>query len=149
MNHFQRISTKKKAIALPESFKRPWISPAWLFLAMAIASEVIGLTVMKASASRGHVQGYVVLYLLIALSYYFLSKAVKTIAIGVAYAIWEGSGIALITLVSAIVFQHGLSLREWTGLAMAIIGILMINAGELHSDSPSSCANHCESASDV
>ena len=149
MNHIQRISTLKKPLAFPESLKRPLISPAWLFLAMAIVSEVIGLTVMKASASRGQVQGYVVLYLLIALSYYFLSKAVKTIAIGVAYAIWEGSGIALITLVSAIVFQHGLTLREWTGLAMAIIGILMVNAGELHSNSPSIRAAHCEGASDV
>ena len=116
---------------------------------MAITSEVIGLTVMKASASRGQVHGYFVLYLLVALSYYFLSKAVKTIAIGVAYAIWEGSGIALITVVSAVVFQHGLTLREWIGLAMAIAGIIMVNAGEVHDDSTSIRATRCEGASDV
>ena len=105
---------------------------AWLYLILAIASEVIGLTVMKATVSRGYVAGYVVLYLLIALSYFFLSKAVKTISIGVAYAIWEGSGIALITLVSAFVFQYVITIREWFGLAMAVTGILMVNAGEVH-----------------
>ena len=108
---------------------------AWLFLGLAIASEVIGLTVMKAAVARGYFSGYLVLYALIALSYFFLSKAVKTISIGVAYAIWEGSGIALITLVSAVVFQQILTIRELTGIAMALTGILMVNAGEAHEDS--------------
>ena len=90
---------------------------------------------MKAAVARGYFSGYLVLYALIALSYFFLSKAVKTISIGVAYAIWEGSGIALITLVSAVVFQQILTIRELTGIAMALTGILMVNAGEAHEDS--------------
>ncbi len=105
---------------------------AWIYLAMAVASEVIGLALMKISVSMGRVEGLVVLYFLVAISYVFLAKAVKSISIGVAYAVWEGSGVALITLVSAFAFQQLLTVRETIGLAMAVAGIWMIQAGEVH-----------------
>ncbi|MEK1932927.1 MAG: SMR family transporter [Pararhizobium sp.] len=107
---------------------------AWVFLALAIATEVIGLTVMKAASSGGGAWGYAVMYVAIALSYVFLAKAVKKISVGVAYAIWEGSGIALITLVSVFVFNHVLSNQEVIGLMMAVGGIILVNAGEVHED---------------
>ncbi|WP_438748367.1 SMR family transporter [Pararhizobium sp. O133] len=105
---------------------------AWIFLALAIATEVIGLTVMKAASSGDGIWGYVVMYISIALSYFFLAKAVKMISVGVAYAIWEGSGIALITLVSVFVFNHVLNTQEMIGLVMAVTGIILVNAGEMH-----------------
>lgn len=107
---------------------------AWAFLALAIATEVIGLTVMKAASSGGGVWGYAVMYVSIALSYVFLAMAVKKISVGVAYAIWEGSGIALITLVSVFVFNHVLTGREMLGLVMAVVGIILVNAGEIHEE---------------
>jgi spermidine export protein MdtI len=66
-----------------------------VFLMLAIATEVAGLTVMKAASASG------------------------------AYAIWEGSGVALITLVSVLVFDHVLTGREMLGLSMAVVGILL------------------------
>ena len=105
---------------------------AWLFLVLAIVTEVVGLTVMKLTVADGYFAGYVLFYFLVALSYVFLAKAVERISVGVAYAIWEGSGIALITLITACVFGHVLSVRECVGLAMALAGILMVNAGEVH-----------------
>ncbi|WP_244475329.1 SMR family transporter [Rhizobium sp. Leaf341] len=105
---------------------------AWLYLASAIVIEVVGLTVMKAASVHGGVSGYIVMYVAIALSYVCLAKAVRTLPVGVAYAIWEGSGIALITLVSVFFFHHDLSLRELIGLAMAVVGIILVNAGEDH-----------------
>lgn len=107
---------------------------AWIFLVLAIATEVVGLTVMKAASSGGGVWGYAVMYVSIALSYVFLAKAVKKISVGVAYAIWEGSGIALITLVSVFVFNHVLNYQEMIGLMMAVGGIILVNAGEVHED---------------
>ncbi|ACP25273.1 putative multidrug efflux system transporter [Sinorhizobium fredii NGR234] len=102
---------------------------AWLFLGLAIATEVVGLTVMKAASMSTAYVGHAVMYASIALSYVFLARAVKTIPVGVAYAIWEGSGVALITLVSVFVFNHVLSGREILGLSMAVAGILLVNAG--------------------
>lgn len=105
---------------------------AWLFLVLAIATEIAGLTVMKATSASGSYVGHGVMYGSIALSYVFLAKAVKTIPVGVAYAIWEGSGVALITLVSVFVFDHVLTGRELLGLSMAVAGILLVNAGRSH-----------------
>ena len=109
---------------------------AWLYLALAIVIEVVGLTVMKAASISGGMIGYIVMYVAIALSYVCLAKAVRTMPVGVAYAIWEGSGIALITLVSVFFFHHDLSLREFIGLAMAVLGIILVNAGEDHGTTP-------------
>ncbi|WP_018239745.1 SMR family transporter [Ensifer sp. BR816] len=103
---------------------------AWLFLVLAIATEVVGLTVMKAAMASGAYTGHAIMYASIALSYVLLARAVKTIPVGVAYAIWEGSGVALITLVSVFVFDHVLTGREMLGLSMAVAGILLVNAGK-------------------
>lgn len=105
---------------------------AWGCLVLAIVLEVLGLIVLKMAASHGWIAGHWVLYFLVGLAYVLLSKAVQTISIGVAYAIWEGSGIALITLVSWIVFEDVLSFKEMLGIALAILGILLIHAGQMH-----------------
>ena len=116
------------------TFKGADVRLAWFFLVLAIATEVIGLTVMKAASTGDGLWGYAVMYVSIALSYVFLAKAVKKISVGVAYAIWEGSGIALITLVSVFVFNHVLNTQEMIGLLMAVGGIILVNAGEIHKD---------------
>ena len=94
----------------------------WLFLFIAIISEVIATSALKSS------EGFTVLLpsILVAVGYsaafYFLSLTLRTIPIGVAYAIWSGAGIALITLIGWTVFDQKLD-------APAIAGILLIVAG--------------------
>ena len=70
------------------------------------------------------VEFYIVMYVLIAVSYYFLSIAAKKISIGVAYAVWEGLGISLITVVSIVLFDSDLNSQELLGLMLAVIGIV-------------------------
>ena len=125
---------RRNPLALLKFAKLPRAYVAWSFLWLAIASEVVGLIVMKMAVSRGHLEGYVLLYVLITVSYFCLAKAVRSIPVGIAYAIWEGSGIVLITLVSAFVFQHVLTTREILGVLMAVAGILMVNAGEVQAE---------------
>lgn len=107
---------------------------SWLFLIAAILTEVAGLTAMKAMTAGGGYAGYLIMYAAIALSYYFLAKAVEEISVGVAYAVWEGSGVALITLVSVLIFGHHLTAREMLGIGLAVAGIICVNAGEVHAD---------------
>lgn len=72
----------------------------WILLALAIVAEITGTLSMKwASVSGGHT-GFILMLVMIALSYIFLAFAVKKIALGVAYALWEGIGILLITIFS-------------------------------------------------
>ena len=72
----------------------------WILLGLAIATEITGTLSMKwASVSEGN-GGFILMLVMISLSYIFLSFAVKKIALGVAYALWEGIGILFITSVS-------------------------------------------------
>lgn len=67
----------------------------WILLGLAIAAEITGTLSMKwASVGHGN-SGFILMLVMIALSYIFLSFAVKKIALGVAYALWEGCSAAI------------------------------------------------------
>ncbi|TCW08668.1 spermidine export protein MdtJ [Raoultella sp. BIGb0138] len=101
----------------------------WVLLALAIVAEITGTLSMKwASVSGGHT-GFILMLVMIALSYIFLAFAVKKIALGVAYALWEGIGILLITLFSVLLFDETLSLVKVAGLVTLVVGIVLIKSG--------------------
>ena len=118
---------------------------ARLFLLLAIVAEVAGTSTMSFIGESNTWEGYLVMYALIAISYYFLSKATKKISIGVAYAIWEGLGIVLITLVSIVLFDANLNIQQLCGLALAVIGIVCVTFGETHEQPPQKNEQHCSS----
>ncbi|BDM63122.1 multidrug transporter subunit MdtJ [Shewanella sp. NFH-SH190041] len=107
---------------------------AWLFLLLAIGSEVAATSVMGQAGAVAKWLAALLMYLLIALSYYLLSLAVKKISVSVAYATWEGMGIGIITLLSVFVFQVPLSSQQLLGVMIAIVGIICVNMGEQHQE---------------
>ncbi|VAK75755.1 Spermidine export protein mdtJ [Enterobacter cloacae] len=101
----------------------------WILLALAILAEITGTLSMKwASVSDGNT-GFILMLVMISLSYIFLSFAVKKIALGVAYALWEGIGILLITLFSVLLFDETLSTMKIAGLTTLVVGIVLIKSG--------------------
>ena len=101
----------------------------WILLALAIVAEITGTLSMKwASVTDGHT-GFILMLVMIALSYILLSFAVKKIALGVAYALWEGIGILLITLFSVVLFDEALSPMKIAGLMTLVVGIVLIKSG--------------------
>lgn len=114
----------------------------WILLALAIVTEITGTLSMKwASVSDGHT-GYILMLAMIALSYIFLSFAVKKIALGVAYALWEGVGILLITLFSVMLFDESLTPMKAAGLATLVMGIVLIKSGTRKAKKISTGVNH-------
>lgn len=106
------------------------------FLTGAILTEVAGTSSMALIPENdAGWLNYLPMWLLISFSYLLLAKAAKTISIGIAFALWEGLGIALITTVSVLFLGHDLNAQEWIGLALAIVGIVMVTMGESH-DAP-------------
>ncbi len=98
----------------------------WIYLAIAIVSEVAGTSLLKASEgftrfwpSLGVVVGY-------ALAFYFLALTLKSVPVGVAYAIWAGAGIALIALIGWIVFGQRLDLPALIGIGLIIAGVALL-----------------------
>lgn len=101
----------------------------WLLLALAIAFEITGTLLMKWSGVSGNQTGYFLMLLMITLSYITLSFSIKKIALGVAYAMWEGIGILFITLFSVMLFEESLSLTKILGLITLVVGITLIKSG--------------------
>ena len=108
---------------------------ARIFLTGAILTEVAWTSSMAMipEYAAGWLN-YLPMWALITLSYLLLAQAAKTISIGIAFALWEGLGIALITAVSVLFLGHELSVQEWVGLALAIVGIVMVTLGETHAE---------------
>ncbi|EGC3329870.1 multidrug/spermidine efflux SMR transporter subunit MdtJ [Salmonella enterica subsp. enterica serovar Kentucky] len=101
----------------------------WILLALAIATEINGTLSMKwASVGNGNA-GFILMLVMITLSYIFLSFAVKKIALGVAYALWEGIGILFITIFSVLLFDEALSTMKIAGLLTLVAGIVLIKSG--------------------
>jgi len=100
---------------------------AYLFLGCAIVAEVIGTTALKASDSFTRLVPSLITVGCYALSFYLLTFSLRVLPTGVAYAIWSGVGIVLISLVSWLYFKQGLDLAAIAGLTLIIAGVLVIN----------------------
>lgn len=105
---------------------------AWLYLLLAIITEVIGTAFMAFSARSGGYLGYLLMMVALAFSYYFLAFSIRKIAVGVAYAIWEGVGLLLLTLIGVFIFHDSMSIQELFGLLLAVVGIVCVALGEEH-----------------
>ena len=101
----------------------------WFFLAVSIISEVTGTLSMKYASLYGGQLGHLMMYAMVTLSYLALSMAIKRIALGVAYALWEGAGVLLITLFSVTLFAESLSVVKVLGLLVLVVGILLLHGG--------------------
>ncbi|MCE0799386.1 MULTISPECIES: multidrug/spermidine efflux SMR transporter subunit MdtJ [Buttiauxella] len=101
----------------------------WILLALAIIAEITGTLSMKWSSVSDDNLGYIFMLLMITLSYILLSFSVKKIALGVAYAMWEGIGILFITLFSVLLFDESISLLKIIGLTTLVVGIALIKSG--------------------
>ncbi|MGV6994529.1 DMT family transporter [Desulfovibrio sp. QI0430] len=108
----------------------------WCCLLASVFLEVGGTLVMKLAQGwafpHAHVLGLVVMWLAIAMSYFFLSKAVTGIPVGVTFAFWEGLGLTCITLGSVLFLNEALTLRRALGLACVLSGALLVNYGTGH-----------------
>jgi small multidrug resistance pump len=98
-----------------------------LYLIIAIISEVIATSALKASEGFTKIGPGILVIVGYGASFYFLSLVLKTIPIGVAYAIWAGLGIALITIVGAAVFKQIPDTPAIIGMTLIISGVVVIN----------------------
>lgn len=99
----------------------------WLFLGAAIISEVIATSAMKSSEGFTKLVPSIVVVLGYITAFYFLSLTLKTIPVGIAYAIWAGLGIVLIAAVGWIVHGQKLDIPAMLGMALILLGVVVIN----------------------
>jgi small multidrug resistance pump len=96
-------------------------------LFVAIALEVVGTTLLQQSQQFTRLLPTLGMALCYGLAFYFLSITLRVLPVGVAYAIWSGLGIVLISAVGLIVFRQTLDLAAIIGLGLIISGVAVVN----------------------
>lgn len=100
----------------------------WLTLSAAIVSEVIATSALKASEGFTRLWPTVTVAAGYTTAFYFLSLTLKTMPIGVAYAVWSGAGVALIALIAWAFLGQRLDLAAVIGIALIVSGVIVLNA---------------------
>jgi small multidrug resistance pump len=100
---------------------------AYLYLAIAIVSEVVGTAALKASGEFTRLVPSLIVIAGYASAFYFLTLTLRTIPVGIAYAIWAGAGIVLICAVSWILYKQTLDAPAIIGVALIAAGVILIN----------------------
>ena len=98
-----------------------------VLLLIAIVAEVIATTALKMSNGFSKLLPSAVVVVGYGFAFYFLSLVLKSMPIGVAYAIWSGVGVALITVVGAVFFKQSLDAPAIVGIALIVCGVVLIN----------------------
>lgn len=100
---------------------------AWLYLAIAIVAEVIGTSALKGSEGFTRIWPSVAVVAGYGIAFWMLSLTLKTIPVGIAYAVWAGAGIVLMALIGWVVFQQKIDAMGLLGIGLILSGVLVLN----------------------
>ncbi len=99
----------------------------YVYLVLAVIAETIGTTALQASQQFSRFWPSAVVVVAYGLAFYLLAVTLRFMPVGIAYAIWSGLGIVLIALIGFVVFGQRLDVPAVIGLALIIVGILIIH----------------------
>jgi len=100
----------------------------WIFLSVAILAELIGTSSLKYADGFTRLAPSAVVVVAYVVSFYFLSLALRTMPVGVAYAVWAGVGVALISVAGRFLFGQVLDAAAIVGIVLIVAGVVVINA---------------------
>lgn len=99
----------------------------WLFLAVAIISEVIATSALKSSEGFTKLVPSIIVVTGYGAAFYFLSLTLKSIPVGIAYAVWSGLGIVLVTAIAWVLYEQKLDAWGFVGIGLIISGVAVLN----------------------
>ena len=99
----------------------------WVVLGIAILCEVIGTSALKATDNFTKLWPSLAVVLAYGASFFFLSMTLKTIPVGIAYAIWSGVGLTLICVASWLIYGQKLDVPAIVGMVLIVSGVIVMN----------------------
>ena len=99
----------------------------WVYLLLAIGAEIFATSFLKLADGFTRPLPSVAVILGYGASFYCLSLALRTIPVGIAYALWSGIGVVFIALIGWLAYDQKLDLPAIAGLALILSGVLVIN----------------------
>ena len=100
---------------------------AYAYLLVAIVAEVIGTTALKSSEEFTKLFPSVVVVVGYGLAFYCLSLVLRTIPVGIAYAVWSGVGVVLIAVAGAVMFKQVPDIPAIIGMSLIIAGVVIMH----------------------
>ena len=101
---------------------------AYLYLAIAIVGEVVGTAALKSTEEFTRLIPSLIVIVGYGVAFFFLTLALRTIPVGIAYAVWAGIGIVLISAASWVLYKQALDAPAIVGIALIAVGVVVINA---------------------
>ncbi len=99
----------------------------WAYLGIAIVSEVIATSALRACQGFSRLVPSVVVIIGYASAFFFLSLTLKTIPVGIAYAVWSGVGTALIAVIAWLFLGQSLDMPAIVGIFLIVSGVVIMN----------------------
>lgn len=100
---------------------------AYLYLAIAIVAEVIATSALKASEEFTRLMPSLLVVVGYGVAFYLLTLVIRTIPVGITYAVWAGLGIVLVAGVSAVLYKQVPDLAAIIGMMLIVAGVVVIN----------------------
>ena len=104
----------------------------WIFLIIAIIAEIIATTAIRSSNGFTVLVPSVVTILGYAIAFGFFAQALKSLDLGIAYAIWAGVGTATVAMIGIVVFGEPGTLAKTAGLMLIVTGVVLLNLQGAH-----------------
>lgn len=98
----------------------------YIYLAIAIAAEVVATTSMKAISGFSKPLPLLLVITGYSLAFWMLTLVVRSIPVGIAYAIWAGLGIVLVSIAAAVLYDQKLDLPALLGMGLIVAGVVVI-----------------------
>lgn len=105
----------------------------YLYLSLAIVTELMGTTLLKVSDGFANRLAAVGMLFAYAFSFYFLSLSLRAIPVGVAYAVWSGIGIVVISVIGWLAFDQRLSFPAIAGMGLIVVGVVILQLATVES----------------
>lgn len=99
----------------------------WLYLLGAIAFEIVATSALKATDGFSRLGPTALTITCYIAAFFCLSVALRTIPMGIAYALWSGIGIVAISVIGLVVYRQQLDAAAYAGIALILAGTLVIN----------------------
>ena len=100
---------------------------AYFYLMLAVICEVIATSALKSSAEFTKLVPVIIVLIGYSSSFYFMALVLRTIPLGITYAIWSGFGIVIIAVIGVVFYKENLDLPALVGMGLIMAGVLVVN----------------------
>jgi small multidrug resistance pump len=99
----------------------------WIYLAIAIAAEVVGTSFLRASEGFTKLVPSLIVVAAYGVAFFFLSLTLEKIPVGIAYAVWSGAGVTLIAAIGWLFLGQKLDAAAILGMGLIVAGVVVLN----------------------